>query len=45
MLHICCDQVFVKAIPRTTSQQVTQVNAHRRSTIVVVASGLPRCYP
>jgi transposase InsO family protein len=30
VLHIFCDGVFLKTIPRTTTQEVTQVNAHRR---------------
>jgi hypothetical protein len=31
VLHVYCDGAFVKTIPRTTSQEVTQVNAHRRN--------------
>ena len=30
VLHIFCDGVFLKTIARTTSKEVTQVNAHRR---------------
>jgi hypothetical protein len=30
-LHIFCGGAFVKTIPRTTSGEVTQVNAHRRN--------------
>ena len=30
VLHIFCDGVFLKTIPRTTTQEVTQVNTHRR---------------
>ena len=30
VLHVFCDGVFLKTIPRTTTQEVTQVNAHRR---------------
>jgi hypothetical protein len=30
VLHIFCDGVFLKTIARTTTQEVTQVNAHRR---------------
>jgi transposase InsO family protein len=29
VLHVFCDGVFLKTIPRTTTQEVTQVNAHR----------------
>jgi hypothetical protein len=29
-LHIFCDGVFLKTIARTTTKEVTQVNAHRR---------------
>ena len=30
VLQVFCDGVFLKTIPRTTTQEVTQVNAHRR---------------
>jgi transposase InsO family protein len=30
VLHIFCDGVFLKTIARTTTQEVTQVNVHRR---------------
>jgi hypothetical protein len=30
VLHIFCDGVFIKTIARTTTKEVTQVNAHRR---------------
>jgi hypothetical protein len=32
LLHVFCDGVFIKSIARTTSQEVTQVNSHRRSS-------------
>jgi transposase InsO family protein len=31
LLHVFCDGVLVKTIPRTTTAEVTQVNAHRRN--------------
>jgi hypothetical protein len=31
MLHIFCDGVLVRTIPRTTTGEVTQVRAHRRN--------------
>ena len=31
VLHIFCDGAFLKTIPRTTTKEVTQVNAHRRN--------------
>jgi hypothetical protein len=30
VLHIFCGGVFIKTIARTTTKEVTQVNAHRR---------------
>ena len=32
LLHIFCDGVYLKTIPRTTTGEVTQVRAHRRNT-------------
>jgi hypothetical protein len=31
VLHVFCDGVFLKTIPRTTTGEVTQVHAHRRN--------------
>jgi transposase InsO family protein len=31
LLHIFCEGVFIKTIPRTTTEEVTQVRAHRRN--------------
>jgi hypothetical protein len=30
VVHVFCDGVFIKTIARTTTKEVTQVNAHRR---------------
>ena len=31
LLHVFCDGVYLKTIGRTTTGEVTQVNAHRRN--------------
>ena len=31
VLHVFCEGVYLKSIPRTTSEEVTQVRAHRRN--------------
>jgi hypothetical protein len=31
VLHVFCEGVYLKTIPRTTSEEVTQVRAHRRN--------------
>ena len=30
-LHVFCEGVYLKTIPRTTTEEVTQVRAHRRN--------------
>jgi hypothetical protein len=31
VLHVFCEGIYLKSIPRTTSEEVTQVRAHRRN--------------
>jgi hypothetical protein len=31
VLHVFCEGVYLKSIPRTTTKEVTQVRAHRRN--------------